>query len=69
MTCGQDRSVRLWNPHRDGLEAKGEALLIKTYEGRHGYDVQDVAMYAHLSVPCSCVPSRLHSIYRELMPM
>lgn len=45
MTCGQDRTVRLWNPHRDGLEAAGDALLVKTYEGRHGYDVQDVAMY------------------------
>ncbi|TYZ58564.1 hypothetical protein PybrP1_007282 [[Pythium] brassicae (nom. inval.)] len=44
MTCGQDRSVRLWNPHRDGLVAPGEALLVKTYEGRHGYDVQDVAI-------------------------
>lgn len=46
MTCGQDKTVRLWNPHRDGLEAQGEALLLKTYEGRHGYDVRDVAMYA-----------------------
>lgn len=45
MTCGQDKTVRLWNPHRDGLETKGDALLVKTYEGRHGYDVQDVAMY------------------------
>ncbi|KAG7380398.1 hypothetical protein PHYPSEUDO_007253 [Phytophthora pseudosyringae] len=45
MTCGQDKTVRLWNPHRDGAERPGEALLVKTYEGRHGYDVQDVAMY------------------------
>lgn len=50
MTCGQDRTVRLWNPHRDGLEAKGEALLVKTYEGRHGYDVQDVAMYVPVCI-------------------
>ncbi|GMF19816.1 unnamed protein product [Phytophthora fragariaefolia] len=45
MTCGQDKTVKLWNPHRDGGEKAGEALLVKTYEGRHGYDVQDVAMY------------------------
>ncbi|RLN71943.1 hypothetical protein BBJ28_00007506 [Nothophytophthora sp. Chile5] len=44
MTCGQDKTVRLWNPHRDGADAEGEALLVKTYEGRHGYDVQDVAI-------------------------
>ncbi|GAB9463835.1 hypothetical protein Gpo141_00001281 [Globisporangium polare] len=54
MTCGQDRTVRLWNPHRDGLEAKGEALLIKTYEGRHGYDVQDVAIAHDNSQFASC---------------
>lgn len=45
MTCGQDKSIRLWNPHRDGLDSKSEGLLIKTYAGRHGYDVRDVSMY------------------------
>lgn len=52
MTCGQDKTVRLWNPHRDGLENQGEALLLKTYEGRHGYDVRDVAMYVR---DCDCL--------------
>ena len=45
MTCGQDKTIKLWNPHRDGVEKPKEALLIKTYKGRHGYDVQDVALY------------------------
>ena len=45
MTCGQDKTIKLWNPHRDSVEKPKEALLVKTYEGRHGYDVQDVAMY------------------------
>lgn len=31
----QDRSVRLWNPHR--------GISIKVYTG-HGYDVRDVAI-------------------------
>lgn len=39
MTAGQDRSVRLWNPHK--------GLLIKVYKG-HGQEVLDVAMYANL---------------------
>lgn len=44
MTCGQDKTVKLWNPHRDSVEKPNEALLVKSYEGRHGYDVQDVAI-------------------------
>ncbi|KAF1780120.1 FAD-linked oxidoreductase-like [Phytophthora cactorum] len=39
-----DKTVKLWNPHRGGVEKPNEALLVKSYEGRHGYDVQDVAM-------------------------
>ncbi|KAF1330213.1 Mitogen-activated protein kinase organizer, partial [Globisporangium splendens] len=54
MTCGQDKTVRLWNPHRDGLDAQGDALLVKTYEGRHGYDVQDVAIAHDNSKFASC---------------
>ncbi|KAJ8525268.1 hypothetical protein ON010_g15847 [Phytophthora cinnamomi] len=50
MTCGQDKTVKLWNPHRDGVDKPNEALLIKTYEGRHGYDVQDVAMYGECTL-------------------
>ena len=45
MTCGQDKTVKLWNPHRDGTATPNEALLVKTYQGRHGYDVRDVTMY------------------------
>lgn len=41
MTGGQDRAVRLWNPHKDGL-------LIKVYPTTHGYDIQDIAMYGSL---------------------
>ena len=46
MTAGNDRTVRLWNPHRDSdLEATaGYALLIKTYAGVHSHAVHDIAM-------------------------
>jgi len=36
LSCGYDRSVRLWNP------VKG--TLIKTYKGAHSFDVADVAV-------------------------
>jgi mitogen-activated protein kinase organizer 1 len=35
ITCGKDRKVSLWNPHKQ--------LCIKTYEG-HGYEVRSVAL-------------------------
>ena len=33
----QDRTLKLWNPHR--------GVLVKTYQG-HGHDVRDVAVSA-----------------------
>lgn len=36
LSCGQDKSIKLWNPHK--------GVLIKTYTG-HGYEVLDVAVY------------------------
>ena len=35
LTCGRDRTLRLWNPHK--------GLPIKTYLG-HGRDVKDVSV-------------------------
>lgn len=37
MCYAQDRTVRLWNPHK--------GLLVKTYIG-HGYDVRDAVVAA-----------------------
>ena len=37
LTGGQDRVVRLWNPHTGNL--------IKSYEGAHGYEIADIAEY------------------------
>lgn len=36
MSGGQDRLVRLWNPHK--------GTLIKTYALQHGYDIHSVQM-------------------------
>lgn len=54
LTCGQDRTIRLWNPHRPGIEDEKSALLIKTYSGVHGYDVQDVAIANDNNTFASC---------------
>lgn len=45
LSCGKDRTVRLWNPHR--------GIPIKTYTG-HGYDVRDAAVVADNSKFASC---------------
>lgn len=43
ISCGDDRSLRLWNPHKDDPSQPGTALLIKSYTGVHGYQIFDVA--------------------------
>ncbi|CAM9218531.1 unnamed protein product [Phaeothamnion confervicola] len=60
LTAGQDRTIRLWNPHRDDAEGKtgrgGLALgaLIKSYMGPHGYEIRDVAIAPGNGVFASC---------------
>lgn len=43
MTCGQDRSICLWNPDRDDMK---DGFLIKRYKGPHSYVVNDICMYS-----------------------
>lgn len=45
LSCGKDRSIRLWNPHK--------GVAIKTYAG-HSYDVRDVAVVQDNSKFSSC---------------
>lgn len=45
LTCGSDKSVKLWNPHR--------AVQLKTYTG-HGYEVLDAQSSSDNSQICSC---------------
>lgn len=42
MTAGDDRTIRLWNPHKDSPDAAGKALLVKSYGGSHGYSILDI---------------------------
>ncbi|KAK8810028.1 hypothetical protein WA538_003580, partial [Blastocystis sp. DL] len=41
MTCGQDRSICLWNPARDDMK---DGFLIKRYKGPHSNSVNDVSV-------------------------
>ncbi|XP_069460205.1 WD repeat domain-containing protein 83 [Ambystoma mexicanum] len=45
LTCGSDKSLKLWNPHR--------GTHLKTYSG-HGYEVLDAAGSFDNSQLCSC---------------
>lgn len=45
LTCGSDKSLKLWNPHN--------GLLLKTYVG-HGYDVLDAKSSVDNAHLCSC---------------
>ncbi len=45
LTCGEDRTVRLWNPAR--ADAGGTCSPVHTFEGHHGYELWDVCATAH----------------------
>ncbi|XP_067416594.1 WD repeat domain-containing protein 83 isoform X2 [Emydura macquarii macquarii] len=45
LTCGSDKSLKLWNPHK--------GTLLKSYSG-HGYEVLDAAGSFDNSQLCSC---------------
>ncbi|XP_004249878.1 uncharacterized protein [Solanum lycopersicum] len=45
LSCGKDRTIRLWNPHR--------GVHIKTYKA-HGREVRDVHVTQDNSKLCSC---------------
>ena len=51
VTCGADKTIKLWNPHK--LEDTGTGLLLKTYSG-HGYEVIDAQCSCDSSQLCSC---------------
>ena len=52
MSASDDRTVRLWNPHKADPSKEGQALLIKKYDGVHGYQILDVAI-ANVSIVVS----------------
>jgi len=56
LSCSDDRTVKLWNPHKtstlsaatgltENTAGFGRSLQIKSYSGAHGYAINDVAVY------------------------
>ncbi len=55
MTGADDRTIKLWNPHKSDPSREGEnALCIKTYAGAHGYAVLDLAISLDKAKFASC---------------
>ena len=44
MSASNDRTVKLWNPHKDDPIIPNQGLMIKSYGGSHGYSILDVAI-------------------------
>jgi mitogen-activated protein kinase organizer 1 len=58
MTCSDDRSIKLFNPHKADPSKSTSALLIKTYEGAHGYSVLDASIAKDKTKFASCGEDR-----------
>lgn len=59
MTCSDDRTIKLFNPHKpDPSKSATSALLIKKYEGAHGYSVLDVSIAKDKTKFASCGEDR-----------
>ena len=67
MTASDDRTIKLWNPFKDSILEQpstlsntsnkntiNNALLIKSYEGVHGYSILDLAISQDKSKFASC---------------
>lgn len=68
MTCGHDKTIRLWNPNRSGPDTSSEAsrrssknndfresaLEVKVYSGPHSHEVAQVAIAADNARFASC---------------
>ena len=53
LSAGQDRVVRLYNPHR--------GTLVQEYSGAHGYEIADVAVASDNSRFSSCGGDKVSS--------
>ena len=59
MTCSEDRSIRLFNPHKSSSPSlNSDALLVHVFNGAHGYGVLDVAIANDNSKFVSCGTDR-----------
>ena len=60
LSCGKDRTIRLWNPHR--------GIHIKTYKS-HGREVRDVHVTLSLPIPIYVTLSQLVCLYEFTMKL
>lgn len=44
LSYGQDRTIRLYNPHREDPSNQDRPLLIKSYQGPHSYEITSVVV-------------------------
>jgi mitogen-activated protein kinase organizer 1 len=70
LSCSDDKTVRLWNPHKEDPRATpGSALQISAYEGVHGYGILDVAVASDngktVCDACSCEYYMQHALNSE----
>jgi mitogen-activated protein kinase organizer 1 len=55
LSCGQDGTLRLWNPHRPGVEGSGSGgLLVKTFAATHNKGALGAAITRDNSKFASC---------------
>eukprot|EP00750_Incisomonas_marina_P005543 INCI14006.1.p1 GENE.INCI14006.1~~INCI14006.1.p1 ORF type:complete len:239 (+),score=23.40 INCI14006.1:258-974(+) len=55
LSCGQDGTLRLWNPHRPGLDGSHSGgLLVKAFGGMHQKGALDTAICRDNSKFASC---------------
>jgi WD40 repeat protein len=64
ISCSDDRTIKLWNPHRADPTNEQNGLLIKTYSGVHGYQVLD----ADVSFVSLCLFLSLSALSVQLIP-
>lgn len=59
MTGSDDRTIKLWNPHKsDPSKSDRSPLLIKTYDGAHGYAVLGLSIAKDKTKFASCGEDR-----------
>jgi mitogen-activated protein kinase organizer 1 len=59
MTGSDDRTIKLWNPHKyDPSSGQNSTLMIKSYDGAHGYSILDLAISKDKTRFSSCGEDR-----------
>ena len=59
MTSGHDRTIRLWNPHRDGPAEQDSGLCVKVYKGSHAHEINGLCISHDNNRFASCGADKL----------